>query len=76
LLEATDMISVVLLDVARHYANYGLVGILPVQLPISMANLGIITRKKKDLLPVVKGFLYALRERMLERQIADALKTT
>jgi DNA-binding transcriptional LysR family regulator len=76
LLEATDMISVVLLDVARHYANYGLVGILPVQLPISMANLGIITRKKKDLSPVVKGFLYALRERMLERQIADALKTT
>ncbi|UUZ65915.1 LysR substrate-binding domain-containing protein [Polaromonas sp. P1-6] len=51
LLEASDMISVVPLDVAQHYANYGLVAILPVQLPISMANLGIITRKKKTCRP-------------------------
>ncbi len=70
LLEASDMISVVPLDVARHYAKYGLVAILPVQLPISMANLGIITRKKKDLSPAVKGFLSALRDSMLARQIA------
>ena len=70
LLEASDMISVVPRDVAQHYANYGLIAILPVELPISMANLGIITRKEKDLSPAVKGFLRALRDSMLERQIA------
>jgi len=70
LLEASDMISVVPLDVAQHYANYGMVAIVPVSLPISMANLGIITRKKKDQSPAVKGFLHALRDSMLEPQIA------
>jgi DNA-binding transcriptional LysR family regulator len=70
LLEASDMISVVPLDVAQHYANHGLVAILPVGLPISMASLGIITRKKKQLSPAVKGFLRALRDSNLERQIA------
>jgi len=70
LLEASDMISVVPLDVAQHYANHALVGILPVQLPISMANLGIITRKKKELSPAARGFLHALRGNILERQSA------
>ncbi len=70
LLEASDMISVVPLDVAQHYARYGLIAILPVELPISMVNPGIITRKKKDLSPAVKGFLHALRDSMLERQNA------
>ncbi|MDF2462349.1 MAG: transcriptional regulator, LysR family [Ramlibacter sp.] len=70
LLEASNMISVVPLDVAQHYANYGMVAIVAVQLPISMANLGIITRKKKELAPAVKGFLRALRDSNLERQIA------
>ena len=68
LLEASDMISVVPLDVARHYANYNMVAILPVELPISMANLGIITRRKKDLSPAVGGFLHALRNSMQRRQ--------
>ncbi len=69
LLEASDMISVMPVEVAQHYASYGLVAIMPVQLPISMANLGIITRKKKDLSPAVKGFLQALRDSMLERHV-------
>jgi DNA-binding transcriptional LysR family regulator len=70
LLEHSNMISVVPLDVAQHYANYGMVAILGVQLPMPMANLGIITRKKKELSPAVKGFLKALRDSNLERQIA------
>jgi hypothetical protein len=37
---------------------------------MAMANLGIITRKKKELSPAVKGFLKALRDSNLERQIA------
>jgi DNA-binding transcriptional LysR family regulator len=70
LLERTDMISVVPLDVAQHYANYGMIAILPVELPISMAKLGIITRKKKDLSPAVRAFLNTLNESVLESRIA------
>jgi DNA-binding transcriptional LysR family regulator len=62
LIEGTDMISVVPRDVAQHYANYGLIRIVPVELPIAMANLGIITRKTKDLSPAAKAFLACLRE--------------
>jgi DNA-binding transcriptional LysR family regulator len=62
MLEGSDMISVVPLEVARHYASYGLVGILPVELPIAMANLGIITRKAKDLSPATHRFLGCLRQ--------------
>ena len=70
LLEASDMVSVVPLDVARHYARYGMVAILPVKLPIAMAKLGIIRRRKEDLSPAVTGFLAALRESMVARQKA------
>ncbi|RZL90131.1 MAG: LysR family transcriptional regulator, partial [Variovorax sp.] len=70
LLEASDMISVVPMDVGLHYAKYGLVAILSVQLPISMAHLGIITRKKKDPSPSVKVFLGALRDSIRERHEA------
>ena len=69
LLESTDMISVVPLDVAQHYANYGMLAILPVELPISMAKLGIITRKEKELSPAVRGFLRTLRESILESRL-------
>ena len=61
MLERTDMISIVPLEVARHYSRYGLLGILPVELPVAMANLGIITRKSKDLSPAAKGFMVFLR---------------
>jgi len=46
------------------------VDILPVELPISMVNLGIITRKKKEMSPAAKGFLHALRDSMLDRFVA------
>jgi DNA-binding transcriptional LysR family regulator len=66
ILERTDMISVVPLEVARHYARYGLLAILPVELPIAMANLGIITRKSKPLAPATRGFLECLRATVLD----------
>lgn len=62
MLERTDMISVVPLEVARYYARYGILAILPVELPIAMANLGIITRRKKELSPATRGFLDHLRD--------------
>jgi DNA-binding transcriptional LysR family regulator len=61
LIEVTDMISVVPRDVAQHYARYRLVRIVPLELPIAMAHLGIITRKSKDLSPATQEFLTCLR---------------
>jgi DNA-binding transcriptional LysR family regulator len=69
LLESTDMISVVPLDVAQHYANYGMLAILPVELPIAMAKLGILTRKQKELSPAVRAFLRTLKESILESRL-------
>ncbi len=62
LIEASDMISVVPYDVAMHYSKYGLVTILPVDLPISLVNLGVITRKEKSHAPAVMAFLRCLKD--------------
>ena len=62
LLEASDMISAIPLGVALHYEKYGLVRILPVDLSISMVNLGIITKKSKTLSPAVIEFIGYLKD--------------
>lgn len=62
MIEASDMISVVPYDVAQHYAKYGLVTILPVELPTLMANPGIVTRKSKPLSPAVQKMLEYLKK--------------
>ncbi len=69
LLESSDMISVVPLDVAQHYANHGMLAILPVELPITMAKLGILTRKQRELAPAVRGFLRTLKDSILESRL-------
>ena len=58
----SDMISVVPRDVAEHYAAYGMVAILPVELPTLMVNPGIITKKSKLPSPAVQQFLRHLRQ--------------
>lgn len=70
LMEASDMISVVPLAVARHYANYGLLAIFPVELPILLAQLGIITPKRKEQSSAMKSFLGCLGGIILENQMA------
>lgn len=57
LMVATDMISIVSLDVAEHYAAYGMISIVSVELPIAMANLGVITRGAEHLAPATQAFL-------------------
>ena len=62
MIEASYIISVVPNDVAQHYARHCLVTILPVALPISMANLGIVTRKSRAPSPAVQTLLRYLKE--------------
>lgn len=72
LLESTDMISVVPLDVAQHYAKYGMLTILPVGMPMSMAKLGIVTRREKEMSPAVRVFLRTLNASLVRRRAAKA----
>ena len=58
----SDMISVVPRDVAEHYAEYGMVTILPVELPPLMVTPGIITKKSKPVSPAVQKFIHHLRQ--------------
>lgn len=66
LIESSDMISVVPHDVALHYARYGLLTVLAIDLPISLLNLGIITKKTKIHSPAVSIFLEYLNEKSPE----------
>jgi DNA-binding transcriptional LysR family regulator len=61
LLANTDALSVVPEHVAQHYAKYNMVGILPVNLPITMAKLGIITRSDRDMSPALSAFVSVLK---------------
>jgi DNA-binding transcriptional LysR family regulator len=54
MLESSDMIAVVPNDVAEHYARYGMITVLPVELPLAMANLGLLTSKARPMSAAVK----------------------
>ncbi|MFJ2547803.1 LysR substrate-binding domain-containing protein [Pseudomonas sp. NPDC087612] len=61
MLEASDMIAVVPNDVAEHYARYAMVAILPVELPISMVNLGLLTLRSRPRSVALETLLHYLR---------------
>jgi DNA-binding transcriptional LysR family regulator len=62
MLESSDMIAVVPNDVAEHYARYGMVVILPVELPISMANIGLLTLRSRPRSVALNTLLEYFRE--------------
>jgi DNA-binding transcriptional LysR family regulator len=62
MMETSDMISVVPNDVAQYYARYAMVTVLPVDLPISMVNLGILTRKSRSMSAAVASLLGYLKD--------------
>lgn len=66
MLEQTDFIAVVPSDVARYYARYGLVAMLPIQLSCTMDAFGIITRKDWLLSPAATVLLKAIRHSATE----------
>lgn len=60
LLQETSMISVVPLDVARHYSKSAMIKILPVDFVVKMERQALITRRGIELSPAVKLFVDAL----------------
>ena len=66
MLQESDYLAVVPVDVARHYADHGMVRILPVQLSCQMDSFGIITRTDWLLSPGARTVLQALQETAAE----------
>jgi DNA-binding transcriptional LysR family regulator len=61
MLQKSDMLSVLATDVARYYADHGLMAILPIELPCQMEAFGIITRRDRLLSPAAEVMLRAIR---------------
>lgn len=61
MLQKSDMISVAPTDVARYYADHGLMSILPMPLQCQMDSFGIITRRDRLLSPAAKVMMQALK---------------
>ena len=61
MLQQTDFIAVMSAEVARYYAAYGMVSILPMQLSCAMDAFGIITRTDWLLSPAAHVLLRALK---------------
>lgn len=61
MLQQSDMISVLAMDVARYYAEHGLMAILPISLPCQMDSFGIITRRDRLLSPAAKVMLRSIK---------------
>ena len=61
MLEQSDYIAVVPVDVARYYADHGIAAILPVDLSCKMDSFGIITRTDWLLSPGARIMLQALK---------------
>jgi DNA-binding transcriptional LysR family regulator len=61
MLQQSDFVAVVPTDVARYYAGYGMISMLPIQLSCTMDAFGIILRKDWLLSPAAKIVLKALK---------------
>ena len=62
LLQQTDFLHVMPVEIARYYAQHDMLTILPVDLPCKMDSFGIITRTNQLQSPGAKILLHAIRE--------------
>jgi DNA-binding transcriptional LysR family regulator len=65
MLQQSDLLAVVATDVARYYAEHGMVSLLPIALPCKMDAFGLITRSDRLLSPAAKVMLRALKSSAL-----------
>jgi DNA-binding transcriptional LysR family regulator len=61
MLQQSDMVAVIATDVARYYAQHGLMAPLPIQLACTMDDFGLITRTDRLLSPAAMMMLRALK---------------
>jgi len=61
MLQESDLLAVIATEVARYYAQFGMVAILPIALRCKMDAFGLITRTDRLLSPAAKVMLRALK---------------
>jgi DNA-binding transcriptional LysR family regulator len=66
MLQESDYLAVVPVDVARHYTEHGMVKIVPVELSCRMDSFGIITRTDWLLSPGAQTVLAAMKQEAAE----------
>ena len=62
MLQQTDTLHVMPVDVARYYVSLNILSIVPIELPCKMDAFGIITRRSRLLSPGATMLLDAIRE--------------
>jgi DNA-binding transcriptional LysR family regulator len=62
MLQQSDMVAVLAVDVAHYYAAHGLMSVLPIDLPCHMDDFGIITRTDRLLSPAAKVMMKAIKQ--------------
>jgi DNA-binding transcriptional LysR family regulator len=61
LLEASDMAAIMPASLAAHYARLGVLQVVPLELPMRVPSIHLITRRHRELSPAAQGFAHALR---------------
>ncbi|HEX2547730.1 MAG TPA: LysR family transcriptional regulator [Ramlibacter sp.] len=61
LLEASDMAAIMPASLAAHYGRLGVLQVLPVELPMQVPSIHLVTRRHRELSPVAAGFVAVLR---------------
>jgi DNA-binding transcriptional LysR family regulator len=61
MLQQSDLLAVIATDVARYYAEHGMVALLPITLPAKMDAFGLITRTDRLASPAAQVMLKAIR---------------
>lgn len=61
LLEASDMAAIMPASLAAHYARLGVLQVVPLELPLQVPSLHLITRRHRELSPAAASFAQVLR---------------
>lgn len=62
MLEMSDMLAVMPASLAEHYGRLGVIRVLPVDLPIRLQPIHLITRQNQTLSPAATQFVAAMRD--------------
>ena len=55
------MAAIMPASLAAHYARLGMLQVLPLQVPLQVPSLHLITRRHRELSPAAAGFAQVLR---------------